>query len=263
MFDDKNVDCVQCMYMYYVYKKYIIQIQEIYQYHHGIYQRTQASQDNTSVPSLSSELLQFLGETLQKDPITGHSLIQSLLSPLEHSQIKKNNDVLQVLYIQTIQNLIEKLEINSLPENGQEKVNLIYTILSLYNPEPLQNYISVRELFTKLLILSVLKTGIIDKQKVISVLIGKSNTYLLDEIYKLEYELEIDTFSENSKKSSLFSDLSDKDRFILSVTKYTEKEHRLYWVFLWCLKQKEHFLKAIFVSMLKHFFKFEMPVLSS
>lgn len=211
-------------------------------YHSAVIQQQDEHRtDHTQPLVLSSDLLRFLQRSLLEKPILGHALINSVLAVSEHSQFKKNNEVLQNLYIKVINVILDKLaDAQNEADETETDINTLYLIFSLYDPEPYQNYVPLRELFTNLL-----KTPQIDKKAIISVLVGRTNTYLIEEFCKLDYEGE--TESEQLLVSGHRSDLTCDQKCIQLLVREPDRTKRLHTLFLLCLKKQQHLLKNVTV----------------
>ncbi|KAJ8309027.1 hypothetical protein KUTeg_013901 [Tegillarca granosa] len=217
-------------------------IKELYLYHSALTQHQHEQRIDHAHPLvLSSDLLRFLQKSLLEKPILGHALINSVLSVSEHSQFKKNNEVLQNLYIKIINSILDKLsDAQNEAVETETNIAILYYILSLYDPEPYQNYVPLRELFTNLL-----KTPHIDKKSIMSVLVGQKNTYLVEEFCKLDYEVE--TGSETQLVSGHHSDLTGNQKCIQLLAREPDRTKRLHMLFLLCIKKQQHLLKNVMI----------------
>lgn len=201
--------------------------------------------------SLSSDLLKLLLDKLLDNPLLGHSLINSIYARSKHSQYKKNNENLKGLYIKSVNVLLDRIS-NSHQSNIQErtaKVDKIYRILSLYDPDAqqYQNYLSIRELFAKIYEVSVADNSLIDRNKVLSVLIGRKSNYLVEEFCKVEYDLE-HQYLLSTASIQQSDDLPDEQKCLLSLIRQPEKKDLMRILFLMCLKKEQHILKVVVVS---------------
>ncbi|XP_076098495.1 uncharacterized protein LOC143068375 isoform X2 [Mytilus galloprovincialis] len=222
-------------------------IKDLYLYQRAV-SKTYYDDESTDQPvSLTTDLLKFLRDKLLENPLLGHSVICSIYACSKHSQYKKNNENLQGLYIKAVNILLDKIS-NSQQKNQQEnieKVEKVYKIISLYNPEgkQYQNYLPIRELFARIYELSVTYDHLIDRHKVLSVIIGRENTYLVEEFCKVEYDLELKYFLTTASYQG--DELSEEQKCLLTVVNQREKKQQMRLLFLMCVKKQQHFLKIV------------------
>lgn len=233
--------------------------QDLYLYQRAV-SKTYYDDESTDQPvSLTTDLLKFLRDKLFENPLLGHSVICSIYACSKHSQYKKNNENLQGLYIKAVNILLDKIS-NSQQKNQQEnieKVEKVYKIISLYNPEgkQYQNYLPIRELFARIYELSVTDDHLIDRHKVLSVIIGRENTYLSEEFCKVEYDLELKYFLTTASYQG--DELSEEQKCLLTVVNQREKKQQMRLLFLMCVKKQQHFLKIVVVCVIYAFYNYE------
>jgi len=224
--------------------------QELHRYHGHVFISAERRLESVH---LSSELQHFLQELLTSNPILGHCIVQSLIVQSSvQAQFKKNNDILQNLYILSIQNVIDKCSklctiVDDSP-NRKKKADTVKTLLSLYSPDSYQNYLPLRDLFSQLFELSSIEGNVINRQEFLSCLIRKQHPYLLQEYCKLEHELELKTSPAylDSKEDKL----TKYHHYVSYLMKQPERT-RLQHLMLLCLNEKQHFLKIIVVSLMQ------------
>lgn len=211
---------------------------------------------------LTTQLLQTLLSILQQRPLLGHTLLQSLNAKSEHEQYKKNNKVLQLLYIKAISGVLDKISHpthpvleteGNLSENEVENpvssldnnLQSLYQILSMFNPNPYENYSEIREIFGRLLELSGGEIPKLNRKSLLSALIGGKEHYLVLEFLKLEYEIYVKTngFPPNIRDD----DATEETKVMLKVSKEKDVRERMHHMFLRCYINKEHFLYTVVV----------------
>jgi hypothetical protein len=241
--------CLSFLFIMYIF----IVFQDLYLYQTAV-SKTFLDKELYGQPlSLSSDLLNYLQERLLENSLLGHSVIQSIYACSKHSQYKKNNENLQGLYIKAINHLLDKIT-NSYQkhtEETSERVEKVYKLLSLYDPEQYQHYLPIRELFARFYELSVVDNPVIDRNNVLSVIIGRENSYLVEEYCKVEYDLEIKYLL--STTSCHGDELSDDQKCLLSLVNQKDKKHQMRVLFLMCIKKEQHFLKLVIVSFIFSF----------
>ncbi|OWF55424.1 Zinc finger FYVE domain-containing protein 26 [Mizuhopecten yessoensis] len=221
-------------------------IRDLYNYHKCITEAPLTSGNKPASVTLSSDLQEFLQTKLLEHPILGHALIHAILAEKKYTFLKKNNDILQNIYLQAINNILDRYSNFCTREetaaSREAKIRTVYELLALYNPEPYQNYAPLRELFTRFLELSASDGSVLDRERLLSSMVGKTNTYLVEEFCKLEYELENKCVPSGNHR---YNGLDEIVRQFFHWIKNSDVKIRLHWLFVLCLKREQHFLKTI------------------
>jgi hypothetical protein len=196
---------------------------------------------------------------LQQKPVLGNRFIQSLQAKSQHEQYKKNNKVLQSLYIKAIGSVLDKICAPVVDVEGGEagrgmghtmlsldnNLQTLYHIISLFDPHSYQNYSEIREIFGRFLELSGGEIPKLNRESIVSGLIGGHDDYLVQEFLKLEHEIYV--------KSSVFpsnlrdDDITEEMKVMLKLSKERDIKERMHQLFLLCHNNKEHFLHIVVV----------------
>ncbi|KAL8592591.1 hypothetical protein ACOMHN_026521 [Nucella lapillus] len=214
-------------------------LQGVYQYfqkHHGASQAYSHLAAFDSRESLPQTVSHFLKQKLRDLPATGHHLI-SLLMPKKRRTDNNESEALQGLYIQSINALVD-----SLPASGDRKEEVcdkIFQLLSFYDPEPYCNYLQIRQLFTRLLMLGKKDVAHFTRERIMEALMGRTQGYLMDEFGKLLHEQSV------SGSSDIPSDLSEEHRLTLSLLTGEDRDACWQQFFVACLKWNRHCLGLI------------------
>lgn len=200
------------------------------------------------IKQLSPQTLLFLQETLLSKPVLGSSLIEEILT-IGNDSTTKNNDALQLLYVEALNSLLNRILIHgSKKKHVADNCDKIYDILSLFNPEAHSIYIPVKQLIIRLLELSKAGEGPLHKTRLMSVLIGRSSCYLIEEFCKIDFDWQMKHLHSNNSSGSL-PNCSDSQLDILVVLrKKGNPESRWNHLLQLCLKRKIHLMEAIIVS---------------
>ncbi|XP_062609221.1 zinc finger FYVE domain-containing protein 26-like [Saccostrea cucullata] len=246
-------------------------LKELYQYHQNVLQlESRGTAQARSPRVVTTQLLQTLLSILLQNPVLGNRLIQSLHANSDHEQYKKNNKVLQLLYIKAIGSILDKISqpLHQVPEAGEkvaeggeentvssqdDNQQTLYQILSLFNPQTYENYSEIREVFGRFLELSCGERPILDRKFLLSCLIGAENNYLVQEFLKLEHEVYVKTCSFPSNLRDV--DATEETRVMLKISKEENTEEGMHQLFLMCYTNKEHFLNVVVntaVLLIKH-----------
>ncbi|KAK3093553.1 hypothetical protein FSP39_017239 [Pinctada imbricata] len=214
--------------------------EELYQYYHSV-----TTHGSSPLPTLSSQLQHHLRRCLGEDPILGSSVISHLLVTSDCTQSKKNNEILNGLYILTVNDVLDSIEHAKEEDLGKlpERRNKIYRLLSLYNPDQYHNYEILRSLFARVFELMSLQENFLSKTHVLSSLIGRNQDYLVQQF--CSYEFEIETRRLPLSQGIRTGDLRDDQQTLLLLSSETDRSQQLHHFFVHCLKQKQHLLSAV------------------
>ena len=221
-----------------------------------------------------SAVLSFLHNVLVSKPVTGHALIRSLTVP-DSSAHLVNNEVLQLLYMEAIQESLEAMLQLKLPEaietdsdsqyesdhtwttmnQGRQSVtkecqrltNLVYDLLSLVDPQPDMSRVSIDKLLVYLLELNHElgpdKLIRFEAGSIYSCLLGRSSPYLIKRLHNAEEYVRLKGTKSNGAggKSSEWS-----------LKLVSETSSPLYWrgLFYHAYHDHKHFLECVMVRIL-------------
>ncbi|XP_053395117.1 zinc finger FYVE domain-containing protein 26-like [Mercenaria mercenaria] len=208
-----------------------------------LYYRWMHSTVNVNHPlTLSSGLLKFLQTLLSRQPSLGHLLIMSLYDS-GNSQLSKNNKALQLVYVNSINTLLDSLSQEDLDKDIKlEKSEKLYEILASFDFNVGISQLPIRQMISKILEHCRLESDFISKTRIASVLMGQQDTYLLDEFCRMDYE------AETNKAVSTYqacAELTEEQRWILHLSTLSDIDTRWKMFLMFALKRKRHVLEVI------------------
>ena len=192
---------------------------------------------------LPSSIQGFLRTLLQLNPCLGHALLQSL-TVLDNPNYMSNNETIQLLYIECIDISLGKIDGRIHDDTIQStegvstknEVECICNWLSLIDPTPEMTRVvkSIDKIFSKLMQLKSCDddtVNIFNSELIYSCIIGRSSLLLVQRFQDIEQFLQSNLNNEGAE---------------LDVIKNSDK----YWKneFYLSLKQKQHFLERVMVS---------------
>ncbi|XP_069118425.1 uncharacterized protein [Argopecten irradians] len=218
-------------------------IRDLYSYHKCITEASLTDGSKSASVTLSSDLQEFLQSKLLEQPILGHAVIQAILAEKKYTFLKKNNEILHNIYLHVINKILDRYSNfrEDISVSREAKLQIVYELLALYDPEPYQNYVALRELFIRFLELSACDDSALSRKRLVSSMMGKTNTYLVEEFCKLECELENKCVPTGNYKDI---SLDENDKQFIHWIKNSDVKIRLHWLLVLCLKRQEHFLKT-------------------
>ncbi|CAL1527591.1 unnamed protein product [Lymnaea stagnalis] len=199
--------------------------------------------DSTRNDFLSAGAVTLIKQTMVISPSLGDSVVKALVCEEENVE-KRHNEMLQALYIECMNSLLDKIQQDSQDEDPEYLCDKLLEILSFYNPVPYWNYLQLRQLFTRLLSLSTEHSAChMTPEKIVSAITGRKSFYLLDEFCKIFQEVSLHTTYKPADEPS--NPLNDDQRVVLEIM--TKLDRSVCWrdFFILCLKKRVHFLAEI------------------
>ncbi len=194
---------------------------------------------------IPSSIQGFLRTLLQLNPCLGHALLQSLTITDSPNYIQ-NNETLQLLYIECIDISLGKIDGRIHDDTVQSdkgvatnnEVECICNWLSLIDPTPEMTRVvkSIDRIFSKLMQLKSCdddSVNLFNSELIYSCIIGRSSFLLVQRFQDIEQFLR----SNQNNEGVELNVIEDSDE-------YWKKEFYL------SLKQKQHFLERVMVSLL-------------
>ncbi|KAI8788313.1 zinc finger FYVE domain-containing protein 26 [Biomphalaria glabrata] len=213
-------------------------IQELYRFFQRTVLKISTTHGETPNVSLSANTLNAIKKILVTSPSLGDSIVRSLMGIKESSE-KKINEILQGLYIECMNYLLDKIKDAdiSLRESLWEK---LFEILSFYDPVPYWNYLQLRQLFSRLL--SMAREYHIASERIVSVLIGRTSPYLLGEFCQIFHETSFTNIRLPLEKAS---SLNDSQRISLQILTNLDRDVCWREFSILCNKKRVHFLAEV------------------
>ncbi|CAG5123694.1 unnamed protein product, partial [Candidula unifasciata] len=193
---------------------------------------------------LSRDTIDFLKKILMRQPSLGDSVLRSLMTT-ENAAENRNNELLQGIYLDCVNCWLDKLEgrkkQNSNADDVTRYVDSALHILAFYNPVPYWNYLQLRQLFSRLLTLTLSgSASSLTPERIVSVICSRQVPYLLDEFCKIYQEMTV------AKSISEHNDfLSDSHWQCLHVMNQLDRNVCWRDFFIICYKKGAHFLAEI------------------
>lgn len=195
--------------------------------------------------TLSASLLKFLQSMLSRQPSLGHALVCSLMDD-QNSQLQKNNKSLKLAYVYSINSMLDSLCQDELDtELKATQTEKIYEVLSYFDFKENSNQMPIRQMLVKILEHCQTDANIMSKIKIVSVLIGHKDLFILEEFCRLDYEME------TNKAVSTYqacAELTEEQRWILHLSTLTDTNTRWKMFLMFTLKRKRHVLEVILVN---------------
>ncbi|KAL5009258.1 hypothetical protein ScPMuIL_014839 [Solemya velum] len=213
-------------------------LQELSEYYYGGHHK------DLHIPTFSVALLTFLKQTLAANPLLGHNIVSAIT--FSDPTFKKNNEILQSLYVSTINDLLDNLLHPEVGKDSDLKIrDRVYELLAYFDPEQYGNYLVLRELFDRFLEITSSDGQLLNKNSIFSVLMGRDSCYLLDEFCNLSYDFETKKILSVCRKTLHGVDLDDDQKWILGVSEIADSSQRLGMMLMFCLRKKKHLLETI------------------
>ncbi|KAL4238418.1 hypothetical protein ACF0H5_003126 [Mactra antiquata] len=192
--------------------------------------------------TLSASLLKFLQSMLSRQPSLGHQLITSIFNE-KITQLQKNNKSLKLVYVYCLNSLLDSLNHDELDsELRTNHVKKIYEILAYFDYDMSSNQMPIRQMLSKLLEHCQSEADIMSKVKIVSVLIGHKDLFILDEFCRLDYEME------TNKAVSTYqacAELTEEQRWVLHLSTLGDINTRWKMFFMFTTKRNRHVLEVI------------------
>ncbi|ESP02327.1 hypothetical protein LOTGIDRAFT_238051 [Lottia gigantea] len=204
---------------------------------------------------LSKTTLEFLKQFLYSKTDLGHLIISHLMQyedPMTPNNTEfitkttgndfktRNNEALQGLYLHCINSILDHLDKTEIKQS--ERIAQFSKLLGYYNPSAYWNYLQLRQLYTRLIEFCDKQDSPLSRNRVISLLMGRHTTYLIDEYCKLEYEI---LLSVSASKIYVDVRLGEEEKCLLEVCSDNHRETRWRNIFQLSIKKKRHFLEMI------------------
>ena len=207
----------------------------------------------------------WLTTLLSTDPSLGHALLQQLTGPdTEHFQ--KNNSRLQGIHLRCLQASLTELRYLAavvasdqapLDPNLQASLTKHFTdLLCLFNPQPSLMDLALTHFLEELLeFLSQDGARYLSLEVVYSALLGREDTFLLEEFCKIEHDerMRAHRAAGRSVAGADDLDLCERGHQVLGLCYHGDRDQAWRDLFLTSLRHDRHFLDLIMVSLVLSF----------
>jgi hypothetical protein len=184
---------------------------------------------------------------LSRQPSLGHALISAIYIP-DILQLSKNNRALQMVYVSSINALLDGLsQVGLDTEVKRDKSENVYKILANFDMKLSAGQLPLRQMFSKVLEYCQMEQHLISKTRIVSSLIGHKDLFLLEEFCKVDYE------TETNKAVSTYqacAELTEEQRWILHLSALSDIETRWKMFLMFTMNRKRHVLEVILVGLL-------------